>query len=145
MFAIARDYVGYNSPLNEPTWRERVSELRFKSANTILYCKSWKETVDFYKRDLGLPITFSTDWFVEFRLADAAHLSVADEARTSVKSSGGQGVTLALQVDSAETVWELLQKRGLSPEPLRDHPWGARAFYLFDPEGHRLEIWSPNK
>jgi catechol 2,3-dioxygenase-like lactoylglutathione lyase family enzyme len=122
-----------------------VSELRFKSANTILYCKRWKETVAFYQRHLGLPITFSTDWFVEFQLADAAHLSIADEARVSVKSSGGQGVTLALRVDSAETVWELLQKRGLRPEPLRDHSWGARAFYLFDPEGHRLEIWSSTK
>jgi catechol 2,3-dioxygenase-like lactoylglutathione lyase family enzyme len=90
-----------------------VSELRFKRTNTILYCKRWKETVAFYQQHLGLPITFSTDWFVEFRLA--------------------------------ETVWESLQERGLRPQPLRDHPWGARAFYLFDPEGHRLEIWSPNK
>ncbi len=122
-----------------------MNELRFKSANTIFYCKSWKETVAFYQRHLRLPITFSTDWFVEFRLAHAAHLSVADEARANVKSSGGQGVTLALQVDSAETVWQFLQKQGLSPQPLRNHSWGARAFYLLDPEGHRLEIWSPNK
>lgn len=121
-----------------------MSESYFKSANTIPYCKSWKETAAFYRRDLGLAITFSTDWFVEFRLTDAAHLSVADEARASVKSSDGQGVTIALQVDSAETVWRRLQGRGLSPQPMRDHPWGARAFYLFDPEGHRLEIWSPN-
>ena len=119
-----------------------MSELHFESANTILYCKSWDETVAFYQQHLGLPITFSTDWFVEFRLAGGAHVSVADEARASVKSSGGQGVTLALQVDSADTVWQCLQERGLNPEPLRDHPWGARAFYLFDPEGHRLEIWS---
>jgi uncharacterized glyoxalase superfamily protein PhnB len=122
-----------------------VSELRFKRTNTILYCKRWKETVAFYQQHLGLPITFSTDWFVEFRLADAAHLSVADEIRASVKSNSGQGITLALQVDNAETVWESLQERGLRPQPLRDHPWGARAFYLFDPEGHRLEIWSPNE
>jgi catechol 2,3-dioxygenase-like lactoylglutathione lyase family enzyme len=122
-----------------------VSELHFESANTILYCKRWKETVAFYQRQLGLPVTFSSDWFIEFRLADAAHLSIADEARASVKSGGGQGVTLTLQVDSAEAVRALLQKRGLNPEPLRDHPWGARAFYLYDPEGHRLEIWSPKK
>jgi catechol 2,3-dioxygenase-like lactoylglutathione lyase family enzyme len=122
-----------------------VSELHFESANTILYCKRWKETVAFYQRQLGLPVTFSSDWFVEFRLAGTAHLSIADEARASVKSGGGQGVTLTLQVDSAEAMRALLQKRGLSPEPLRDHPWGARAFYLFDPEGHRLEIWSPKK
>lgn len=122
-----------------------MNELRFKSANTILYCKRWKETVAFYQQHLGLPITFSTDWFVEFRLTGAGHLSVANEARASVKSNGGQGLTLALQVDSAETAWRCLQARGLGPQPLRDHPWGARVFYVFDPEGHRLEIWSPNK
>lgn len=122
-----------------------MSELHFENANTILYCKSWDQTVAFYKQHLGLPVTFATEWFVEFRLADAAHLSVADEARASVKSGGGQGITLALQVDSVETVWQRLQERGLNPQPLRDHSWGARAFYLFDPEGHRLEIWSPIK
>ena len=122
-----------------------MSALRFKGANTILYCKRWKETVAFYQQHLGLPITFSTDWFVEFRLAGAAHLSVANEARTSVKSNSGHGLTLALQVDNAETAWRHMQERGLGPQPLRDHPWGAQAFYLFDPEGHRLEIWSPNK
>lgn len=122
-----------------------MGELCFKSANTILYCKRWKETVAFYQHHLRLPVTFSTDWFVEFRLTGAAHLSVADEARASVKSNSGQGLTLALQVDSAETAWQQLQDLGLRPQPLRDHPWGAQAFYLFDPEGHRLEIWSPNK
>lgn len=120
-----------------------MNELRFKTANTILYCRRWKETVAFYQQQLGLPITFSTDWFVEFSLAGAAHLSVADEARASVKSSGGQGLTLALQVDSAATLWQHLQESDLHPQPLRDHPWGAQAFYLFDPEGNRLEIWSP--
>jgi uncharacterized glyoxalase superfamily protein PhnB len=122
-----------------------VSELRFKSANTILYCKRWKETVAFYQQHLGLPVTFSTNWFVEFRLTGAAHLSVANEARASVKSNSGHGLTLALQVDNAETAWNYLQERGLAPQPLRDHPWGAQAFYLFDPEGHRLEVWSSNR
>jgi hypothetical protein len=44
--------------------------LAFKSANTILYCKKWQETVVFYRDNLGLPINFASDWFVEFHLGE---------------------------------------------------------------------------
>lgn len=114
----------------------------FKTANTILYCRNWRETVDFYRFSLQLPVSLATDWFMEFRLTDTARLSLADERRASVKSAAGAGITLTLQVESADATWRELSERGLSLEPLRDHPWGARVFYLFDPEGHRVEIWS---
>jgi catechol 2,3-dioxygenase-like lactoylglutathione lyase family enzyme len=113
------------------------------NANTILYCKKWQETVDFYKNRLGLPVTHDSDWFIEFKLTETAHISVADEQRASIKSSGGSGITLALQVESATQAWEYLRSNGLEIDPVRDHPWGARVFYFFDPEGHRIEVWEP--
>jgi catechol 2,3-dioxygenase-like lactoylglutathione lyase family enzyme len=116
--------------------------LAFKSANTILYCQRWRETVEFYQNDLKLPITFASDWFVEFQLGGAAHLSVADVKRASIKSSQGAGITLALQVESADETWAYLHQQGLNVEPIMNHAWGARVFYFYDPEGHRLEIWS---
>ncbi len=114
-----------------------------KTANTILYCKKWQETVDFYKYLLGLSITHDSDWFIEFKLTETAHISVADEQRASIKSSGGAGITLALQVESATRTWEYLRNNGLEIGPVREHPWGARVFYFFDPEGHRIEVWEP--
>jgi catechol 2,3-dioxygenase-like lactoylglutathione lyase family enzyme len=114
-----------------------------KSTNTILYCQRWQETVDFYQNQLQLPVTFASDWFVEFQLTGTAHLSVADERRATIKSSGGAGLTLTLQVDDADQAWQMLRQQGLTLGPLKDHAWGARVFYFFDPEGHRLEIWSP--
>ena len=39
-----------------------------KAANTILYCSKWDETVLFYRDQLKLSVSFSTDWFVEFSL-----------------------------------------------------------------------------
>ena len=117
--------------------------LTFKTANTILYCRRWRETVDFYRHGLGLGVNFECDWFVEFRLGGAANLSIADERRASVNSVAGQGVTLALQVDDIDAAWRHLHDKGLQPGPVNDHAWGARVFYFFDPEGHRLEIWSP--
>ncbi len=112
-----------------------------KNANTILYCKKWQETVDFYKHRLGLTITHDSDWFIEFKLTETAHISVADEQRASIKSGGGAGITLALQVESATRTWEYLRDSGLELDPVREHPWGALVFYFFDPEGHRIEVW----
>ncbi|MFW5931425.1 MAG: VOC family protein [Desulfosalsimonas sp.] len=113
----------------------------FKTANTILYCKNWQQTVAFYKDRLGLTVSFSNDWFVEFRLTDSSRISIADQTRASVKSCGGKGFTLALEVGEIEPVWTDMNDSGLAPTEIRDHPWGARVFYFYDPEGHRIEIW----
>jgi uncharacterized glyoxalase superfamily protein PhnB len=107
----------------------------------ILYCSKWELTVRFYKEQLGLPVLFSTDWFVEFRLNGDSRLSIADEKRSSIKSCGGKGITLALEVEDIETMHEHMEKVGLKPTIISKHPWNARVFNLFDPEGHRLEIW----
>ncbi len=119
-----------------------MSLLNVQSANTILYCAAWAETVAFYRDRLGLPITFTSDWFVEFALTDAALLSIADERRATVKSSRGRGITVTLQVPDADAAWAICAAAGLEPTPCRTHAWGARTFFLRDPEGHRIEVWS---
>ncbi len=116
--------------------------MRVMTANTILYCRNWRETVNFYRQRLALPVTFETDWFVEFQISEGARLSVADERRATIQSAAGQGITLAMQVADADETWRRLTAAGLAPEPVRDHAWGARVFYLWDPEGHCLEFWS---
>lgn len=116
----------------------------FKSANTILYCRHWEQTVGFYRDRLGLLVNFSNDWFVEFCLNKKARLSIADEARASIKSCKGGGITLALEVEDIEAVWADMNSSGVEPTEIKDHPWGARVFYLYDPEGHRIEIWQPD-
>lgn len=115
-----------------------------KSVNTILYCRQWKETVVFYRDRLKLPVSFSTQWFVEFALTDGARLSIADHRRTSVKSGRGKGITLSLEVTDIEALWKNADESGLKPSDIRHHPWDARIFYVFDPEGHRLEFWQPS-
>jgi uncharacterized glyoxalase superfamily protein PhnB len=89
-----------------------------------------------------LPITFASEWFVEFELTASARLSIADERRATIKSSRGQGITLTFEVENADIFWEEVHDAGLEPTPCRTHAWGARTFYLRDPEGNRLEIWS---
>jgi predicted enzyme related to lactoylglutathione lyase len=111
--------------------------------NTILYCEKWAETVDFYAEQLGLPVSYRSSWFVEFALSDTARVSIADASRTTVKSAAGQGITLSWQMDHLESIWAALKRAGVTPTQIKDHPMEARVFYFFDPEGHRIEIWSP--
>jgi catechol 2,3-dioxygenase-like lactoylglutathione lyase family enzyme len=116
------------------------SQIRPQRTNTILYCLNFTETVQFYKVQLGLPVTFANDWFVEFQLAGSSFLSIANAARATVSAVEGQGVTLALQVEDVCEVRDDLQSRGIQTTPLQ-HKWGGKVMYCLDPEGHRLEFW----
>jgi len=78
---------------------------------------------------------------VEFRLGSDAALSVADEARTTIKSAAGAGITISIRVDEVESTRADLSASGADPEPIRT-VWGSRAFFLRDLEGNRLEFWS---
>jgi len=109
--------------------------------NSILYCRRWAAAVAFYRDVLGLAVQLETDWFVEFKVAGKAFLSIADESRASVKSAGG-GITLSFQVADVAAWHQRLERRGIEIGHIQHH-WGARAFFFLDPEGHRIEIWSP--
>ncbi|MFN8470300.1 MAG: VOC family protein [Caldilineaceae bacterium] len=120
--------------------------LQLRRTNTILYCQNWEATVTFYRDTLGLPVTFASDWFVEFALHDGAgaggdHLSIADAARASITAVGGQGITLAWQVDDLPAVREQLESLGVAVTPIKRR-WGALVCYCRDPEGHRIELWA---
>jgi uncharacterized glyoxalase superfamily protein PhnB len=61
-----------------------------------------------------------------------------------MKSCEGKGLTLTMEVEDIESAHVSLEEAGLHPQAIRDHAWGARVFYLHDPEGNRLEFWSPS-
>ncbi|MDC7228244.1 MAG: VOC family protein [Spirochaetales bacterium] len=116
----------------------------YKSVNTILYCRNWNETVDFYKNGMKLPELFRNEWFVEFELNSMARISIANEAEASVRSSGGRGVTITIEITDLDQIYSVCCGSGLNPTEIKEHPWGGRVFYLFDPEGNRLEFWTAN-
>jgi predicted enzyme related to lactoylglutathione lyase len=109
-------------------------------SNTILYCSEWASTVAFYRDVIALEPTHEVDWFVEFGLHEAAHLSVADAARTSIGPGGGAGITLSWQVDNLAAERARLTAHGVATsDPIQQ--WGGRSVFLHDPEGNRLELW----
>lgn len=118
-----------------------AQEQTYLTTNIILYCEKWEEAVSFYKDVLALEINFSSDWFIEFSLNEKSRLSIADQARSSIKSTGQKGITITLQVRNINEIWHGFNMKGLNPTPVKRHPWDAEVFYICDPEGHRIEIW----
>jgi catechol 2,3-dioxygenase-like lactoylglutathione lyase family enzyme len=112
-----------------------------KRINTILYCRNWDDTVKFYRDVLKLMVNHEAEWLVEFQLIDNTFLSIANAASTSIKSSNGDGITLSFQVETVDVTQCQLREIGIDTGPIKPI-WGARAFYIFDPEGHRIELWS---
>lgn len=113
----------------------------FDRANTILYCRRWAATVGFYRDSLALPVTHSTDWFVEFQLTDSAYVSIADASRATIADVEGQGITLSWHVADVSAARRRLTEQGLAPSDEKTR-WGATVCYLHDPEGHRIELWA---
>ncbi len=118
----------------------KVSLPEIRRANTILYCRRWRECVHFYRDVLGLPGHTLADWFVEFRLAEHSYISIADASQSTIEAQAS-GITLSWQVEGVEALHHRLSKLGVKTGPLHTR-WGARAFFFHDPEGHRLEAWS---
>jgi catechol 2,3-dioxygenase-like lactoylglutathione lyase family enzyme len=112
-----------------------------KRINTILYCRNWDDTVTFYRDVLKLSVNFETEWLVEFQLIDDTFLSIANTAFTSIQSAKGSGITLSFQVENIDIAHRRLREIGIETGPIKAI-WGSRAFYIFDPEGHRIELWS---
>ena len=111
-------------------------------SNTILYYRNWEENVRFYRDILGFPINFQNEWFVEFIINEGSCISVADAQKATIKSSLGSGITISFQVADVKSIWHSLDQKNISIGSINEHPWGGLAFFLHDPEGYRLEVWS---
>lgn len=110
-------------------------------SNTILYCRHWRETIHFYKKQLCFPVAFENDWFIEFQLTDTSFLSIANSTRATISDVQGQGVTITWEVKDLENAKEHLEIQGIATTSIQ-RKWGALTFYCTDPEGHRLEFWT---
>lgn len=110
-------------------------------SNTILYCRRWRETIAFYRDQLGLAVVSDHDWFVELAVTSGTSLSVTDATRATIDAVDGQGITLSWRVTDLAATRTRLVQNGLAPTEMRS-VGDAVACYLTDPEGHRIEIWS---
>lgn len=85
--------------------------------------------------------SYKTDWLVEFQITECAYLSIADAHRTTINGAKGAGITLSFQVDDVDRVHRLLQAHAVTASIIKNI-WNARAFFINDPEGYRIELWA---
>ena len=114
-----------------------------RSVHTILYSKEWARCVSFYRDVLLFPVAYSNRVFVEFEPVSGARIGLIDATRSSRRSVSCDSTLLSFCVRDLEKVHALLSRRCPGVSEIRAHPWGARLFELKDPEGRRLEFWSP--
>lgn len=89
-----------------------------------------------------MPLIAEHDWYVEFRVTTDSSLSIADAARATIPDAGGLGITLSWRVADLSATRKRLVDHDLAPSDIRIVGDAAAAFYLADPEGHRIEVWS---
>jgi catechol 2,3-dioxygenase-like lactoylglutathione lyase family enzyme len=113
------------------------------AANTILYCRHWEQTQHFYRDVLQLDISFQKDdWFIEFNVNGAAHLSIADAARCTISAGDGLGITLSFFVQDLRAAHTSCTQHCVATTEIKSQGWRAPYFYVHDPEGTRIEFWT---
>jgi catechol-2,3-dioxygenase len=123
----------------------KESTMQITAGNTIIYCNMWPEMVAYYRDQLGLQPTFEKDaWFIELQLCEGCHLSLAAAERCSVPSAHGKGLTLSWKVAELAALHASLVAKGIETSDITSHSWRAPYFYIHDPEGNRIELWSEN-
>ena len=119
--------------------------LPVKSLHTVLICEQWEACISFYRDVLGFRVVDERERFIEFQVTPGARIGILrplDPAR-SKPGFGRDRVILSICVDRIEEAHAELKARYPGIPAIRKHPWGARVFEFKDPEGWRVEFWSP--
>lgn len=111
-----------------------------------LTCTPATEAIEFYKKAFGAvadePMALPDGQVMHAQITiDGAVLYLADNMSGADAPSGTQGITLHLQVDDCDAVFERAIDAGcIVLMPLEDQFWGDRYGQLQDPYGHTWGI-----
>ncbi len=119
----------------------RVSEFRFK-----IYPNDFAQSRNFYENVLKYPVV--NEWSrgeqdkgVMFDTGSAIiELLSPEKDYQSI-----QGVTLSLEVQDVNALWEYLKNRVPIIFSLRHNAWGDSSFCIHDPEGLQLTFFTKNE
>jgi lactoylglutathione lyase len=115
----------------------------------VLFVEDLERTLAFYVGKVGLPVRFRAEGYVElavegsrFALLARSRVSeLAGDAHAGRPAAGTHEGSVTLLVEDVDRVHRELAGRGVTflGAPT-DRPWGQRAAYFQDPEGHLIEI-----
>jgi len=102
-----------------------------------------RETRAFWIDKLGFELSYEHEHYLGVRGGPkgAPDLGFMPPDKEAPGSFSGEGLTLCLRVECADTEYERLRKAGVAVVmPPTDYPWGMRAFTVKDPNGVRVTI-----
>lgn len=115
----------------------------YKSFHTVLLCSKWESCVSFYRDVLGLRSVEARDGFVEVEVVEGSFIGLIRSPGDSTSEACSTPVILSFRVDNTDELHAILSKQHRGIGAVRLHPWGVRLFEMRDPEGRRLEFWTP--
>lgn len=114
-----------------------------ESFHTVLYCRNWDACVSFYRDILEFEEADTQPGFVEVRVAPGSRIGLIRRSGDQDAQNRDPAVLLSFRVSDVDTVHAILSARWKEVSGVKPHPWGARLFELRDPDGRRLEFWTP--
>jgi lactoylglutathione lyase len=127
----------------------------FHKISTVnLFVQDFDRCLKFYRDALCLEVIRLEPTFVAFRMddhelhllqiSDGEDVLGVDTAAFEPQTGKLDRVLLCSQVENVDTVYEMLQAKGVefTKSPI-DQPWGIHAAYFRDPEGNIWEISHP--
>lgn len=115
----------------------------------VLFVDDFEGTMDFYAKQVGLPVRLRADGYAEFAVEGAkfALLARSRVGELLGEKSDGKAVpgpdkgAVTVLVEDVDRVFRELCGRGVQflGAPA-DRAWGQRSVYFRDPEGHLIEI-----
>lgn len=114
-----------------------------ESFHTVLFCKEWDACVNFYREVLGFEEVAARAGFVEVQVTPESRIGLLRHKKEGGAANLDTSMILSFKVEDVGKIHQILSERCKGIGELRRHPWGARLFELRDPEGRRLEFWTP--
>lgn len=103
----------------------------------IVYAKDWKQSLDFYKKTLGLKAKFADDCWAEFETGEATLCLHA--GRKTVAKEEATPIVL-FHVKNFDGAYEALKANGVKMSEVFSPCGGIRIATFADPSGNVLEI-----
>ena len=120
-----------------------MNPLPVESFHAVLFCRKWDAYVSFYRDVLGFEVVDTKTGFVEFQVTPGSRIGLLKPTGDSATEYSDTSFILSFRVGNAEEIHRALSARCTGLTAVKQHPWGAHLFELRDPEGRRLEFWTP--
>ena len=109
----------------------------------FLYYDGIEEAAKFYEETLGFELKLDREWVKIFKYATDCHVGLVDISMGSHKIMEEKSSRLQLMVDDAQSWWDYVKSKGLTPNKdklVEGKTLKIKAFAVNDPGGYTVEF-----